>query len=118
MMAAVEEFVALVGRPGRLARRRVQQARAPAPLWWAILRQQPRLAVWLALNQHLPAELLAQLACHPVLPVRMAAASNPALDGYSLARLATDASELVRLRVVCRPGLSVAWLGRGRVPTR
>jgi hypothetical protein len=80
---------------------RVRAAQASASVWREILSKHPDLAVWVAANRTVPAEIIEILTAHPRIQVRAAVASNPELHDDAMIRLAHDKSDLVRMRIAC-----------------
>jgi hypothetical protein len=102
-LSSAEEFVALLDeRPMSFPRIAAAQA-ACAAVWWDVLARYPDLAVWVAANRTIPDEIVAHLALHPRIQVRVAVASNPGLRHDVMTRLAHDKSDLVRMRIACNP---------------
>ncbi|HJV62539.1 MAG TPA: hypothetical protein VJ743_16455 [Albitalea sp.] len=100
-IASADEFRRLL-EASPLQPARIVGARAAAPaVWWEILEHHPDLAVWVAANRHIDEDVIAFLAAHPRLQVRVAVASNPCMSDEVMTRLAHDKSDLVRMRVAC-----------------
>jgi hypothetical protein len=74
---------------------------ATPQVWWDVLEQYPRLAVWVAANRTVPDAVVAHLAAHDSIDVRAAVASGPGMSQDVMLRLAHDKDSLVRLRVAC-----------------
>jgi hypothetical protein len=102
-ITSADEFVALLDtRP--LAPTRIASVQAiDAAVWWEVLEQHPDLAVWVAANRTIPDEIVAHLASHPRIQVRVAVASKPGMPDATMTQLAHDKSDLVRMRVACNP---------------
>jgi len=100
-IATADEFVALLDmRPLSPSLISAVQA-ASAAVWWDVLERFPDLAVWVAANRTIPNEIIAQLALHPRIQVRVAIASHPQLPDAIMMQLAHDKSDLVRMRIAC-----------------
>jgi len=100
-IATAAEFLALMdARP--LSPSLISGVQATsAAVWWEVLERFPDLAVWVAANRTIPNEIVAHLALHPRIQVRVAIASHPKLPDAIMMQLAHDKSDLVRMRVAC-----------------
>lgn len=81
---------------------RIQAVRAvSSDVWWEVLARWPDAAVWVAANRSIAPDVVAHLATHPRIQVRVAIASNPDIGDDVLMLLAHDKSDLVRMRIAC-----------------
>jgi hypothetical protein len=102
-ITAAEEFVALLdARPLSPSSIAAVQA-GDVAVWWDVLARFPDVAVWVAANRTIPNPIVAHLAMHPRIQVRVAIASNPRLPEAVMTQLAHDKSDLVRMRIACNP---------------
>lgn len=100
VVESAEAFRALVDEtPMNPAR--VKAAQASSRVWREVLDRYPDLAVWVAANRHVPDDIVASLAAHPRIPVRVAVASHPDMPEAVMMQLAHDKSDLVRMRIAC-----------------
>ena len=102
----VETFGQVMDDPAIGYVRRVEMRAAPLSLWWHVLQARPDLTAWVAASRHAPAEIIAHLASHPLIPVRAVIASGCTMSEPVMLQLAYDKSELIRVRLVCNPRLT------------
>ncbi|MED5620499.1 hypothetical protein [Ideonella sp. BN130291] len=100
-----EDFARLLADP-HTPRELLVSVSASREVWLDVLTQHPYAAVWVAVNRHLPDEIVEHLAAHPGIQVRAALASNSRVRDDLMMGLAHDKSELIRLRVVCNAHVS------------
>ena len=103
MIESAEAFHRLLASSPPESFRLAWMEAATPQVWWDVLEQYPRLAVWVAANRTLPDEVVAHLAAHDSIDVRAAVASGPGMSEDVMLRLAHDKDVLVRLRVACNP---------------
>jgi len=111
-IATADEFVALLGETPLSPPRIAAVQATSAAVWWEVLERFPDLAIWVAANRTIPDEIVAQLASHPRIQVRVAVASKPGMPDDVMTQLAHDKSDLVRMRIACNAQASREVLAR------
>jgi hypothetical protein len=107
-----EAFARMLADSAADATRLAEVEAATPQIWWDVIERYPALAVWVAANRTVPAEIVDWLAANGGAQARAAVASRTDASEDLLLLLAHDKDDLIRLRVACNTRATRAVLAR------